>query len=49
MIAPGKQEKFERAIVNFSRTWGLMVKDYISNKHAEHKLSEAELIKSDWN
>ena len=31
------------AIVNFSRTWGLMVKDYISNKHAEHKLSEAEL------
>ena len=31
------------AIVNFNRTWELMVKDYISNKHAEHKLSEAEL------
>lgn len=31
------------AIVNASRGWGIMVKDYISNKHASVKLSENEL------
>lgn len=31
------------SIVNGSRGWGIMVKDYISNKHATTKLSEAEL------
>lgn len=31
------------AIVNGSRTWGIMVRDYITNKHAAEKLSEAEL------
>lgn len=30
-------------IVNSSRGWGIMIKDYISNKHAEKKLSEQEL------
>lgn len=31
------------AIVNGSRSWGIMVKDFISNKHAAVKLSEADL------
>ncbi|MDX2248355.1 MAG: bestrophin family ion channel [Bacteroidia bacterium] len=31
------------AIVNSSRTWGIMVKDFVSNKHAAIPLSEAEL------
>lgn len=31
------------AIVNASRAWGVMVKDYVSNKHASTKLSEEEL------
>ncbi len=31
------------SIVNGSRSWGIMVKDYITNKHAEKKLSDAEL------
>jgi putative membrane protein len=30
-------------IVNTSRTWGIMVKDYVSNTHAKEKLSEHEL------
>lgn len=33
------------AIVNSSRSWGIMVKDYISNKHAHTKLSDEELQK----
>lgn len=31
------------AIVNTSRSWGIMVRDYISNKHAIQPLSEKEL------
>jgi putative membrane protein len=31
------------AIVNASRAWGIMVKDFITNKHAKQTLSEAEL------
>ncbi|MBL7778471.1 MAG: hypothetical protein JNK66_09290 [Chitinophagales bacterium] len=31
------------AIVNSSRSWGIMVKDYVTNKHAKNPLSEAEL------
>lgn len=31
------------AIVNASRSWGIMVRDYISNKHAIQPLSESEL------
>lgn len=31
------------AIVNASRSWGIMVRDYISNKHALQPLSEKEL------
>lgn len=31
------------AIVNASRSWGIMVHDYITNRHAETKLSEKEL------
>ncbi len=31
------------AIVNASRSWGIMVKDYVSNKHATTKLSDKEL------
>lgn len=31
------------AIVNSSRGWGIMIKDYVSNKHADKKLSEQEL------
>lgn len=31
------------AIVNGSRGWGIMIKDYISNKHASTQLSEKEL------
>jgi len=33
------------AIVNGSRSWGIMVKDYVSNKHATNKLTDAELRK----
>ena len=33
------------SIVNASRAWGIMVKDYINNKHAQTKLSDAELKK----
>ncbi|MES2620401.1 MAG: bestrophin family ion channel [Bacteroidota bacterium] len=33
------------AIVNSSRAWGIMVRDYITNKHATEKLSEEELKK----
>lgn len=31
------------AIVNFSRAWAMMVRDYISNRHATQSLSAAEL------
>jgi putative membrane protein len=31
------------SIVNSSRSWGIMVNDYISNKHAHSKLTEKEL------
>jgi len=31
------------SIVNGSRSWGIMVRDYISNKHADQKLSKEEL------
>jgi ion channel-forming bestrophin family protein len=31
------------AIVNASRGWGIMLKDYITNKHALHPLTEKEL------
>jgi len=31
------------AIVNSSRSWGIMVRDYITNRHAEDKLSDEEL------
>lgn len=31
------------AIVNSSRSWGIMVKDYVTNKHAKTPLAEAEL------
>lgn len=31
------------AITNFSRTWGIMVKDYVTNQHAKHPVSESEL------
>jgi putative membrane protein len=31
-------------IVNASRGWGIMVKDYITNKHALHPLPENELL-----
>jgi ion channel-forming bestrophin family protein len=31
------------AIVNSSRTWGMMVKTYITNKHAQQLLSDSEL------
>lgn len=30
-------------IVNTSRSWGIMVKDYITNDHAKEKLSSAEI------
>lgn len=33
------------AIVNSSRSWGIMVNDFISNKHALTPLSEMELLK----
>lgn len=33
------------AIVNASRSWGIMTKDYVSNKHAIKKLSNEELNK----
>jgi putative membrane protein len=33
------------AIVNASRTWGIMVLDYVTNKHAAQKLSDEELKK----
>lgn len=33
------------SIVNASRSWGIMIKDYITNKHATNKLSEEELDK----
>jgi len=32
------------AITNFSRSWGIMVKDYVSNQHAPSKATEAELF-----
>jgi putative membrane protein len=31
------------AIVNASRSWGIMIKDYITNKHATQPLSDQEL------
>lgn len=31
------------AIVNSSRAWGITVKDYVSNNHAQAKISEVEL------
>lgn len=31
------------AIINLSRTWAIMTKDYITNTHAKEKLSEDEL------
>lgn len=33
------------AIVNSSRTWGIMVKDFVTNRHAVHPLPEDELKK----
>lgn len=33
------------AILNISRTWGIMSKDYITNTHAKEKLSKEELSK----
>jgi putative membrane protein len=31
------------SITNFSRSWGIMVKDYVSNQHAKHPVSEEQL------
>jgi putative membrane protein len=31
------------SIVNFSRTWGIMVKDYITNQHAKQSIGAEEL------
>lgn len=31
------------AITNISRSWGIMVKDYVTNQHAKNPLSEKEL------
>lgn len=31
------------SITNYSRSWGIMVKDYVTNKHSITKLSESEL------
>lgn len=31
------------AITNFSRSWGVMVRDYITNQHAKTKLSDEDL------
>lgn len=31
------------ALVNSSRAWGIMVKDYVTNKHASNSISENEL------
>lgn len=31
------------AIVNSSRTWGIMAKDFVSNTHAENRASESDL------
>ncbi|MBN8703938.1 MAG: multidrug transporter [Bacteroidetes bacterium] len=31
------------AIVNSSRSWGIMVKDFVTNKHAVDKLSDADM------
>ncbi len=33
------------AIVNSSRVWGVMVRDYVTNRHAANKLSDGELTK----
>jgi putative membrane protein len=33
------------AITNFSRTWGIMVKDYVTTQHAKQPVSEVELNK----
>ena len=33
------------AITNFSRSWGVMVKDYVTNDHAKSKISAEELSK----
>ncbi|MEY3397831.1 MAG: hypothetical protein RL220_425 [Bacteroidota bacterium] len=30
-------------IVNSSRTWGIMSRDFVTNKHAQHPLSDSEL------
>lgn len=38
-----ESRKIWGAIVNASRTWGIMAKDFVTNKHAHVKLSEAEL------
>lgn len=35
--------KIYGSIVNSSRTWGMMVKTYIANKHTQQPLSESEL------
>lgn len=31
------------SIINNSRTWGIMIKDFITNRHADKKLSDIEL------
>lgn len=31
------------SIVNFSRTWGIMTKDYITNRHAKQPITEEQL------
>jgi putative membrane protein len=33
------------AIVNSSRAWGILVRDYVTNRHATYKLSDGELAK----
>lgn len=34
------------AIINISRTWGIMVKDFVSNQHAQNPLSDSDLKKT---
>lgn len=36
------------SITNFSRAWGIMVKDYVTNQHAKTALSEAGLKNLHW-
>jgi putative membrane protein len=36
------------SITNFSRAWGIMVKDYVTRQHAKQPLSEAALQEAHW-